>query len=330
MSAITVHEVDPHDDAAFRAWYAAFHDGVTAGRTAPLCESYDALAASLRNPSSRKRRVAVAAREGAVAVGGMLLEYHLEHDLDVVDVEIAVPEPQRRRGAGGSLWDHATARAAELGRGTFCVELNVPAGRPWQDAPGGRFAASRGFTSEHVEDHYARAWPVPHVPAATDPAYELLTWTGATPEEHLEAYAAMQTAMSADVPTGNLTREARTITVDQIRESDQRLLSSYRVYVALAVTTAQRRPAGYTLVFVDRSNPVNGLQDDTLVLQEHRGHGLGAALKAANYAQMSPAESALRRLHTWTAQSNDAMRTVNARFGFEVAEVMHELERRPR
>jgi hypothetical protein len=35
-----------------------------------------------------------------------------------------------------------------------------------------------------------------------------------------------------------------------------------------------------------------------------------------------------RRLHTWTAESNAPMQTVNARFGFRPVEKLHEMELR--
>ena len=35
-----IHEVDPHEETAFRAWYTALHEGAVAGRTVRLAESY--------------------------------------------------------------------------------------------------------------------------------------------------------------------------------------------------------------------------------------------------------------------------------------------------
>ncbi len=39
---------------------------------------------------------------------------------------------------------------------------------------------------------------------ADGPAYDVVTWTGACPEEYLAAYCAMQTRMSVDLPTGEV------------------------------------------------------------------------------------------------------------------------------
>ncbi|WP_052591069.1 GNAT family N-acetyltransferase [Luteipulveratus mongoliensis] len=329
MAHPTTTEVDPHDEASFRAWYDTFKSGVTDGRKAPVFSTYDALATSLRNPSPRRTRLAVAAYEGESICGAMLFEYDIEDDVDVVDVEIGVPPAARGRGVGTALWNWAVARMAALGRTIAAVELNIAPDQTLENSLGGRFALARGFVSSHVEDHLALAWPgAPRTPSSEE-AYRVITWTGATPDDLIEAYAHMWTAMSADVPTGDLTRDHRIITPDRIRQSEERMARSYRSYVAFA-QHSDGSPAGYTLVYVDRSDGSNAIQDDTLVLEEHRGHGLGALLKAANYAQIREAESDVRWVHTWTAQSNGAMQRVNTGFGFEVVEVMHEMELKPR
>ena len=58
-------------------------------------------------------------------------------------------------------------------------------------------------------------------------------------------------------------------------------------------------------------------------MPEHRGHRLGAALKAASYADL-PAEIGV--VHTWTDPSNLAMHHTNTAMGFRVVEHMFEVE----
>ena len=79
---------------------------------------------------------------------------------------------------------------------------------------------------------------------------------------------------------------------------------------------------GYSLLFVPHGADY-AWQDDTLVMPEHRGHRLGAALKAANYAALP---DAIGLVHTWTAPSNTAMHHTNTALGFRVVEHMYEME----
>lgn len=325
MSTCTVTPVDPHDGSALRAWYDAFVAGVTDGRAAPMVSTYAALSASLTRPGRTRRRVAVAASDAGTVLGGMLFEYDLEHDTQVVEVEIGVPPWHRHQGVGSTLWDWAAGRAGELGRSVAQTELDVAANGALADDPGGRFALQRGFCSEHVEDHLVLPWPGLPPEQNPDPAYEVRTWSGRAPHALVAGYADLRTAMSADVPTGAMTREARTVSIERVREHEERMLRTYRIYVALA-RADDGDCVGYTLLFVDPNDSENAIQDDTLVLRAHRGHGLGMRLKAANYEQVAAAEARLRRVHTWTAQRNGAMQQINARFGFRVVEVTHELE----
>lgn len=48
--------------------------------------------------------------------------------------------------------------------------------------------------------------------------------------------------------------------------------------------------------------------------------------KVANLRRLAQHHPKARRLHTWTAVTNDAMRSINDSFGFRVVETMHEVE----
>ena len=202
----------------------------------------------------------------------------------------------------------------------------MPLDGPPGSWPGSAFAEALGFATEHVEDHLVLDLPVaPDRERRPDPAYRLVGWTGPCPEQHVAAYARLQTAMNADVPTGGMTREAVVVDPARVRTTDARLAHSYLTVVTLAETVAGA-PAGYTLLLVPHDDPAEVVQDDTLVLSDQRGHGLGAALKAANLRRLAAVEGP-RRVHTWVAGSNAAMQAVNAHLGFRAVERLHEMER---
>ncbi|MET7281548.1 GNAT family N-acetyltransferase [Kribbella sp. NPDC005582] len=328
-----MREIDPADPVLFDHWYDALRAGAVAGRAAALIGSRESFAVSLRDPSPLKARLPVAAFDDDQVVGAMLFEYRLQDNLDSIDIEIDVPPEHRRRGVGTALWQWATTRAAQLGRTIFQTELGVAAD-PW---PGAVFASRLGFEVEHVEDHLVVPLPydASRLAALRESAgklegYTLTSWAGLCPPEYQQAYADLHTAMDNDVPTGGMTRETVPWTVERLMTSEERVDRTYLALVTMAHTEAGS-PAGYTLIYVPRTDPDNVQQDDTLVLRDHRGHNLGTHLKLANLDLLASHVGSQSYLHTWTAQSNTAMQKVNARFGFSTVEQNQELElTRPR
>ncbi|MEU8225905.1 bifunctional GNAT family N-acetyltransferase/NUDIX hydrolase [Kribbella sp. NPDC048915] len=322
---IDVREIDPADLSLFDEWYDAFRAGAVAGREAPLVVPREALGTSLRNPSPLNARLAVGAFEDGRVVGAMLFEYRLEDNLDTVEVEIDVPPAQRRRGIGTALWQWAMTRAAQLGRTIVQAEVAVPA----DGSAGAAFAERLGFALEHVEEHLVV--PLPYddslLPSVPVDGYTLTSWAGPCPPEHRQAYADLHTAMDLDVPTGGMTREVVPWTVEKLQASEARIDRSYLALVTMA-HTLDGAPAGYTLMYLPRTDADHVQQDDTLVLRAHRGHNLGTFLKLANLSQLAKHRTTQRFLHTWTALSNAPMRVVNARFGFRAVEEHRELQLR--
>jgi len=322
---LEIAAVDPHDEAALRAWYDALHAGATADRTAPLISSYPAMAAMLRGPVHTWQRTAVAAVRGGATVGAVLVDVPVRENLTTASVEVAVPPGHRRQGIGRALWDRAAELLAQEGRTVVQTEVHLPAGHTPQTWPGARFAERLGARVENVEDHLVLALPAAPAAAPAGSAHQVVSWAGRTPERFVQAYAAMRTAMTGDVPTGGLTRDAAVWDADRVRTSEGRLIEQYVVLVSMALA-GDDEPAGYTLAFLDRGDLDNALQDDTFVRPEHRGHGLGLRLKLANLAQLERHRGDRRRLHTWTASDNAPMQQVNARFGFRLVERTHEYE----
>ena len=89
------------------------------------------------------------------------------------------------------------------------------------------------------------------------------------------------------------------------------------------VTTAARHDAsgrlvGFTEVAIPLGAPESSWQHDTLVMREHRGHGLGFAMKLANFFAVHERHPEVRRINTWNAQENAPMIAVNEDLGFRV------------
>ncbi|MBS2938601.1 GNAT family N-acetyltransferase [Nocardioides sp. J2M5] len=312
-----VTDLDTSDPDARRRWYDAQERAIRADRPHALLEAYGAWELQATQPSEHADRQWLEVRDGDEVLGTASLELPLSENLDVAWVEVNVVAGHRRRGLGRALWDELAARATAAGRSRMGGEATVVPDGP--DAARG-FSAAVGAVEKHREDHLLADLPLPA--AGVDPAYEVVAWRGRCPDEHRAAYLAMRNQMNADVPVGDLDLEAAVLDDARLATSEERLMRSYDVRVAAARRRSDGAWGGYSLLFVPHGAD-HAWQDDTLVMPEHRGHRLGAALKSASYAGL-PADVSL--VHTWTAPSNTAMHRTNTAMGFRVVEHMYEVE----
>lgn len=315
--AVDICELDVTDASARREWHEVMERAVRADRPRALTTTLAALEVTMVGPSVHYSRTWLSAVSGGEVVGVAEIELPLTENLDVAWAEVNVLPGHRRRGTGRALWQAVADRARAAGRtrlgGEVSVDLEVA-------GAGFEFASAMGAVEKHREDHLVVDLPVGTAPL--DPAYDLVTWRGRCPDEHRVAYLAMRNQMNADVPSGELELDVAVLDDSRLASSEERLARSYDVRVAAARRRSDGTFGGYSLLFVPHGAD-HGWQDDTLVMPEHRGHRLGAALKAANYAAL-PADIAL--VHTWTAPSNTAMHRTNTGLGFRVVERMYEME----
>jgi GNAT superfamily N-acetyltransferase len=314
---VEIRELDVTDPAARRTWYDVMEASSRSDRPYALLEGFDAFEVSVTEPGEHVERVRLEVRQAGAVVGVAELELPLTENLDVGWCEVNVLPDHRRSGIGRALWRAVAGRARDAGRARIGGEVSL-------DPHGSRaaldFALAVGAEERHREDHLLAELPVESAPI--DPAYEVVAWHGRCPDEHRGAYLAMRNQMNADVPTGELELEATVLDDARLASSEERLGRSYDVRVAAARRRSDGTFGGYSLLFVPHGAD-HGWQDDTLVMPEHRGRRLGAALKAANYAGLP---EQVRVVHTWTAPSNTAMHHTNTALGFRVVEHMYEME----
>lgn len=316
-----IRQLDVLDDDAMRAFHDVEQAVARHDRPDAITRTYDAMLASWRNPSEYRRFLPLVAVVDETVVGGADLGLSLQDNTHLADLEISVLPGHRRRGIGRALHEEATRFRVAAGRTSACGEVYAV---PGVESPGLAFATALGYRSVHEEDHLVLRLPA--TPPAVDPAgYEIVTWRDRCPDEYVDAYCAMRTRMNHDVPVGELDLEPVDMTVERLRVGEERTARSYSSIVATARRRDDRLFAGYSLVYLGHGTD-HAIQDDTLVMPEHRGRHLGAALKAATLGIVVSDHPERVAIHTWTDPDNHAMYRTNTAFGYRAVERMHEVE----
>lgn len=329
---LLVRETDLTDDAALAAWHALEEESVRVSDPGAAHRTLEALRSAVRHPSAYVGRVLLeAGDDGGSLVGVAELTWPLQEDHHLCSADVHVRPDARRHGAGRALWQEVDRRRRSLGRTTVEAELELPADD--SAAPGPAFAEALGFRLVHLEDHLVLGLPVDpghrerlleHA-TATSGGYEVVTWRGRCPDDLVEAYCALRTRMEHDVPTGDLAGTPVTWDEARLRSSEERTSRAYTVLVAAARRAADGEMAAYTLLFAPHDDDT-AVQDDTLVMPEHRGRRLGTLVKLANLEALAELAEPRRVVHTWTDPDNAAMVAVNRAFGFVTVSRCHQVQ----
>lgn len=258
----------------------------------------DALA-FMRHPPPDEPRPYWLAWLGDEAAGTVVL--HIQGSSPLAYAEIRVRPEYRRNGVGRALL------AAVETHGGFAMLAGHYAGEE-----GRAFARAVGAREEQrdvrsVLDLHAAQLPELRVPEG----YSLRSWIGAAPDELVESFAVARNAVGdAPHPEGE---EPPPWTVDRVRELEEvvaRRNHQIRVTVALA---ADGRVVSYTEI---RASEGSTRTEDTATVREHRGRGLALAVKTEALRALRADRPDVRFVPTFNAESNAAMRAVNAKLGF--------------
>jgi GNAT superfamily N-acetyltransferase len=245
----------------------------------------------------------------------------------------------RRAGVGSSLLERVEQVALDAGAPVLKAVLphtttaggqRVAPPTGFGDLPadddGVRFLSSKGYALEQISriSLLEIAGLSERVPALRDAAaeaagadYRVVTWTGLTPERWIGDLAELRTRMSTDAPSGGLVNGIDEWGVDRVREHDARIVSSGRTALtSVAGHVPSGTLAGFSELLVSDGDPV-AVQEDTLVLRDHRGHRLGMLLKIATAELLAREVPEVEAIVTYNAEENRPMLDVNEAMGFE-------------
>lgn len=266
-------------------------------------------------------------------VAGMLAVALPQHDnRDKAMVMLHVRPEHRRRGIGDALMGEAEAIAHAHDRSVLMASTDSDAGR---DDVGETFARRHGFALAQtmLASHLALPADRPALEqmTANDRAapYELEVAWDRLPTDWLADRAVLSARMSTDAPQGDLSWDEETWTAERVAEDAERVVKSgRRLLEVVARDTATARLVGFTRITVPIAEPEVGYQQDTLVLREARGHGLGLRMKATAALALMDEMPGTRKVLTWNADDNGSMLAVNRKLGCTLDGIQREWERR--
>jgi GNAT superfamily N-acetyltransferase len=323
-----VERLDVHDDDAMSAAYTIWRAAYTEEFPDDPLPTAPEVFARARAPEVSGRHEYWLIRDGGEPVGVYELELPMADNLDLVDLSLAVAPEHQHRGHGRVLLSHALRRIAELGRHQVIGSVNEPTdgspNRPMRFAAAAGASRSLGEMRRTLDLHTLDLGRLADLRADAEGAaagYQLVSWTGPCPEELVDGYAALVARMSTDAPMGGLDIEPEHWDAARIREREQVMATQGRRQVATAARLGSDGPlVAFTDICTTRHDPANAFQWDTLVLREHRGHRLGALVKLANLEGLRAEAPHALRVHTWNADENTFMVSINEAMGFVPAQ----------
>lgn len=264
-----------------------------------------------RNAGSTRMSTWVARRADQLAAYARLVT-PMEENTSVAVIWPTVHPEWRRRGIGSAFLRELLPAVEAAGRTRLLGVLRA-------DGPGLSWATKAGFTPTqgYLQQELVFAEVDPHlweVPVAE--GYELREWVGAVPEELLVSFAAARQAIH-DAPQGEGSFGEPDWTPERVRK-DEADLAAKRIEqrFVVAIRESDRMIVGVTETNHKQSMPGLADQGDTAVLAEHRGLGLGRAMKAAMLRKLRTELPGVLRIRTQTAVDNVHMAGVSRQVGY--------------
>lgn len=332
-----IRPLDPHDDAALRAWHATYLASTTHERPYATPWMLEEVRADLTSDRPGEKAYAFAGIvAGRVATAGMV-ELPLKDNLSKAFVQVDTLPELRRHGYGGAMLEHLTEFASGHERTVLLAEAAYPVDAPADggDHPHALFLRKHGFTFGLGD--VQRVLDLPADPAVlrglADEAepfhagYGIRQFRGAVPDDIVEGFGELIGQLVVEAPMGEIELEAEVLDVERIRADEAMFEQSGRTKYTTVAVAPDGTIAGYTELVVPAHDPGRVYQWGTLVRRDHRGHRLGQALKARNLLWLQQERPGLRLLSTYNAEVNSHMIGVNDAMGFRPVERLGEFQK---
>lgn len=149
--------------------------------------------------------------------------------------------------------------------------------------------------------------------------YRVHTWQDEAPEQWLDTLARLHARIPSDSFAGPEVWDPEPWDAERVRRTEAlRREDGDRSLMAVMEHIPTAELVGMTEVVIPQPHRGAGLQDETVVLREHRGRRLGLRLKLENLRQIARAAPEVDAIFVWTHSGNTRMNWVNRRLGAEV------------
>jgi GNAT superfamily N-acetyltransferase len=146
--------------------------------------------------------------------------------------------------------------------------------------------------------------------------YSLVGYDGRCPDDDLAAQFIGARHVMNDAPRYEGEPEA-TYTLTELRAAEAACAAAHQDWWALGVRhDASGELVGLTDLFLPVARPWMAFQGDTGVAPAHRGHRLGAWMKAVNHRRLHAERPDVEMVQTWNASQNAPMLAINRALGF--------------
>jgi GNAT superfamily N-acetyltransferase len=336
---LTINDLDPFDDAELDEWHAVYDAAERHGREATATPwKLEELRATMREEARRRFRHGLCGRvDGRIVVAGTV-EGSLLHNLELAEASVHTLPDQRGKGYGSAMLEACERVARGRGRTTVLGMLAWPyEGHPLGNGdPDVEFARKNGYAMSLVEIQRRLDLPVEEATldrlaasaAAHHEGYTLRSWAGPVPDDLLQGWAEVTSALMTEAPMGDTEREPEVPDGQVVREAEALAFAQGRELYATAALDAHGTVVAYTNFGVNTEGSPRAYQWGTLVRPEHRGHRLGMAVKVANLRLLQRERPDLGQVVTWNAEVNAHMIGVNEAMGFVPVERSGEVQKR--
>lgn len=270
----------------------------------------------VQSPNGRMLHMVSAAPDGSYDGVATLLLFTEESNRHTAFLDALVVRPEaRRRGVGAQLWGAIRAELAADGRSSVSTMLELGgAGEAFVDGLGFGKVLPLAWYVQRVREADAE------LPEARLPeGYRFADWDGVVPDALADEFARAHDAMR-DAPGGGVDERTPRWDAERVRTAARLIDDRGGILLTSVVLAADGPEAGsvaaYTELVLRDPSHTRALQYDTVVVPEHRGRGLGRAVKRRLLSTLAERHPGVREISTSVADDNAPMLAVNAALGY--------------
>ncbi|GIG69677.1 GNAT family N-acetyltransferase [Phytomonospora endophytica] len=264
-------------------------------------------------------------------VGVAEVSFPLKDNLHLVEFELDVHPEYRRRGVATALLRRIEELGAADGRRTYMIYAPDRMREDYPEHVAGKALLEKNGYVKGL-DEVRRTADLDLVPAAELDAmlarawekaegYELVQWVNHAPDDVVDGIAYLDGRLLQDAPMGTLDMEPMKVDAERIREGERRSDTRGSLRVNTVVRHIESGTvAGWTDIVVHAGVEEHAWQGITIVDPDHRGHRIGTIVKIVNHRFVRDYRPHVKYVHTWNAEENDFMISINEAIGYRVQE----------